>query len=117
MCATPFSLNGERVCPDRGDREGASGVTVYSPIGMDCRGFYGLKEFFKEVFGEGILMSEQGTRRADEANEYLQKEGSVRIRGLRDEVENLKELLRLHSSAGKKLKVQVQGYAKGAEAA
>ncbi len=41
-------------------------------------------------------MGEHGTRKADEANEYLRKEGIQRIRGIRDEVENLKEFLRLH---------------------
>jgi len=41
-------------------------------------------------------MAEQGTRKADEANEYLKREGILRIRGVRDEVENLRELLRLH---------------------
>ncbi len=42
-------------------------------------------------------MAEQGTRTADEANEYLQRRGIPLIREFRDEVENLKELLKLHN--------------------
>lgn len=51
-------------------------------------------------------MSEGEIRDADDANDYLRTEGIFRIRQVRDELENLRELLKLYGGESNTITVR-----------